>query len=261
MAEATQTLTDLSVLQEACDRNLPLELHYVNTRCSAGSMEPDILVAHTRLIRMEGGEIHVDNAQHIGKEVRLRVDQPVDAFFTHNDTMYTFRTKVKALRKKIDLNQSTRIVGAVLEAPPSLGEGQRREDYRVSVAALDPIPVYIHETDNADPNSCPLNVRRWTGQLFDVSRGGLAVRIEGPTRFFLRVARLCFLTFDLPGHNVNLAFLAECRHMRDIPGHDAGIAGFQFLRWPDMGVMRSQLANIGRFTADVERARRARLVR
>jgi c-di-GMP-binding flagellar brake protein YcgR len=256
-----QTLDDLAVLAEACNRNLPLELHYVNSEVTPTSVEPDILIARTRLIRMEGDTIHVDNAQDIGKEVRLRQGETVDAFFTFNDVLRTFRTTIRALRQAIDLNREMRVIGAILDCPKVISSGQRREDFRASVVALEPIDVHLHETDAEAPNNCPLNARRWTGRMFDISRGGAGVRLEGPTRYTLRAGRVCYLSFALPGLEGGFLFLGEARYVRELPGKDACLVGFQFLRWPDAPTLRGQQNSIGRFTTAVERNRRARSVR
>jgi len=244
----------MEILRYACDRNVPIELHYVNASVSSSRVEPDMLYAQTRMLGLDEQAIYLDSPQSIGKDVRLRVGRDVEAYFVVQNRIYTFRSQVTRLRCTVELNSVMKVVGMCLAMPNLIRSGQRREDHRISLASLPgPLTVDLHETSAEDPNLCPVDVRRFVGQAADLSRGGMAVIIANEDRFLLRHGRKYFLSFALPEDGREMTFLAELRHMRDIHKDSAKRLGFQFLRWPDVVQMREKSSALGKFLARMER--------
>ncbi len=240
------------LLQASC-RNVPLELQYLNPDRALDRIEPDVLYAQTRLLGVDEEYVYLDSPQDIGKQVRIGGGRQVQAFLNWQGKSYTFRAKVAKLRCLVELNRRKTVVGMCLFTPRSVWEQQRRQDHRVSVAALDPIEVALHETADQPAGCCPIAARRFRGRIVNLSRGGLAMRLRNSDRYEIHVPKWYYLTFSLPDPGEELLFLAEARHVQEILGGHAGIAGFQFLRWPNPTEMRRKEACLGRFIVEVER--------
>jgi len=250
---AVETQDSVTLLLEACARNVPLDLHYDHPDTSPTRIEPDTLYASTRMLTVNLKQIYLDSAQDIGKTVKVRIGHKIEAFFTLNDTMYQFKSKVTDLNCKIKLNNVVRLVGMCLAVPKTISEAQRREDHRVSFATLDPIAADIHEASEENPHCAPLGARRFLGRVVNLSRGGMAVRLAGDSRFRFQVNRRYYVTFRLPGDSGEFLVLAEARHITDILKGEARLVGFQFQRWPDPLEMRKTVGKISRFLVDLER--------
>jgi len=249
-----ETISNLAILQEACDRNVPLQLHYVNPNLSKERTEPDVLVAYTRLLKVDKEKIYLDCPQHIGKQVRLCSGRRVDGYFTMQGVIFKFQTLVTDLNILIELNKHKKIVGMCLATPHLITEGQRREDHRISVSAREAIPVAVHEGINDTPGQTLLDAKRFRATIVNLSRGGVALKFEDENRFLLKYGQWYYLAFRLPDEKDELLFMAELRHITEILEGEARRVGFQFLNWPDALEMRSKLAILNRFLANTERS-------
>lgn len=244
---------NVQILQEACDRNIPLELHYVNTNMSAQRYEPDVLYAQTRLLGVDEKKIYLDSPQSIGKIVNLRVGWKVHAFFSIQKTLYSFDSLVTDLRQMVVLNREKTVVGMCLATPTTIRSGQRREDHRLSLLGQQPIKIEIHETNKDNPSACPIGAKRFHALGVNLSRGGIGTKMEGEERFLLRFGQWYFLSFLLPQDPEPFLFLVELRCIRDLEKTEARRFGFQFLRWPDPIRSRERQARLGRILAAMER--------
>jgi c-di-GMP-binding flagellar brake protein YcgR len=253
----TDRKTDLEknvrIIQEACDRNIPLELHYVNTNMSAQRYESDVLYAQTRLLGVDDQKIYLDSPQSIGKIVHLRLGWKVHAFFTIQKTLYSFDSTVTDLRCMVVLNREKTVVGMCMATPAKIRAGQRREDHRISLLGQMLVKVHIHETIKDNPNACPIGAKRFQAQGVNISRGGMSVRMEGEERFLLRFGQWYFLSFTFPTEPDPFLFLVELRCIRDVEKSESRRFGFQFLRWPDPIRTREKQARLGRILATLER--------
>lgn len=241
------------VLARACERNTPIELHYFNPCQAADSVEPEVLRAQTRLIALEADSVAVDFPQDIGHTLRLRCGIQVRAYFMLDEIIYNFHATVLEMRSRVELNRQTTLVGCRLTRPDRVVAAQRREDHRVSVATREPIGIQIHEAGLEDFSACPLSAWRGSGRIVNLSRGGMAVRLEGDDRHKFPVGRRCFFSFGLPPDRESLLMLGEVRHAREILEGSAAVLGVQFLTWPGTLEHRQRITAIGRFVADIER--------
>jgi c-di-GMP-binding flagellar brake protein YcgR len=248
------TVSQSEILSRACERNTPLELHYFNPSQATNSVESEVLRAQTRLISLDPDSITVDFPQDIGHTLRLRSGIQVRAYFTLDETIYNFHATVAEMKSRVNLNRDTAIVGCRLTRPDRIVAAQRREDHRVSVASQEPIPTRIHEAGIEDFTACPINARRGSGRIVNLSRGGMAVRVEGDDRHKFPAGRRCFFTFTIPSDKTPMLMLGEIRHLREILDGSAAVLGIQFLTWPSTAEHRLRVAAIGRFVVDIERA-------
>jgi c-di-GMP-binding flagellar brake protein YcgR len=241
------------LLQEACNRNTPIELHYVNRNLSGHQITPDMFYAQTRLLGVDDNQLYLDSPQSIGKKVHLGIGRQVDAYFCLQKKMYTFRTTVTNVNVKVILNREMTVVGICLAMPDRMRAGQRREEHRIPVLNVCPLMIRLHETPKDEPNACPINARRFEGDIINLSRGGICVLLKGDQRFLPRFGQWYYLSFTLPGDEEPLFFLGELRHFVEIERSDSRRFGFQFLRWPNSLQMREKINRLGRFLADLER--------
>jgi len=253
MPSAPTIDSTVAVIQEACDRNVPVELHYPNPDLSPGRLEPDLLFAQTRLIGVDEKEIYLDSPQSIGKSVELKHRTKVSGYFNLDGKIYSFNSRVTNLGCEVVLNKKKRIVGMCLATPAKIRQSQKREDHRISVAALEPIEVRIHEVSQKDPNAVALTAKRFTSRAVNLSLGGEGVNVEGPGGNHFRVGQYYFVSFCIPNDPEEFLFLAESRHIMDLPRNQAKRIGLQFLRWPDVMTMRKNLRKLGPFLARTER--------
>jgi c-di-GMP-binding flagellar brake protein YcgR len=243
----------LAVLELGCDRNLPLSLHYDNPAQLQNLLEPDTLLVHSRLLRIESEGLAIDFPHSVGHPLRLHLGTHVQGYFTVNDTIYTFRTTVLKTRHRLALNVHKKIEGFLLAMPDMIVPSQRREDHRISVSSIDPITIALHEADPENPGAAPLDAKVSETRLINVSRGGVAVRVETRQRLKPRTGQQLFISLMIPGEREAFVFLAEVRHIRRISQVEAVICGLRFLRWPDQNRLRAQLAGVSRFVGHLER--------
>jgi c-di-GMP-binding flagellar brake protein YcgR len=241
------------MLQAACDRNLPLQLHYRGPAVG-GIVDTGNLVAQTRMLAIEPEGLAVDWPQAIARTVRLGTGTEVNGYFTFNEKLYRIRTTVMSLRYKMMLNDQRELVGCLLAMPSEVQTGQRREDHRASVASMDPIVVQIHQASRSEIGSAPSIARPIAGRLINLSRGGLRVGIEGEERHRFHAGDWFFLSFKTPNSEKPLTFLAEARSTTPMMRGQAVAVGMQFLNWPDAAALRVQSQAVGRIIADIERA-------
>jgi c-di-GMP-binding flagellar brake protein YcgR len=240
------------LLQWACDRNVPLQLHYRGPT-TGGIVDTGNLVAQTRMIAIEGNQLAVDWPQAIARSVRLGTGTEVDGYFTVDEQLYRIRTKVATLRYKMMLNDQRELVGCLLEMPADLQKGQRRADHRAAIANLDPIIVRMHQASRVEIGSAPSVARPMEGRLVNLSRGGLRVNVEGEERLRFHAGDWFFVSVTMPKTDQALVFLAEARSTTPTLRGQGVAVGMQFLNWPDANVLRAQSNLIGRFIADLER--------
>lgn len=232
-------------LREACARNAPLELH----RSTAKGTEP---VARGRLLAIKDDRLYIEKPQAIGKDLDLGMGQEFRAFFIIGDLLLFFETFIVDPICVLKLNKEKIIHGVALAAPSRLQQGQRREFFRTSLACQAPISVRLHETNPAHPTHCPINARRFEGQIVDASGGGVGVVLEETPRR-LRVNGHYFATFQLPDVDDELVFLVEARQLRPIRDETAVRIGFMFVPWPTPFDLTRKIEPLIRYLTVVQR--------
>ncbi|MEE9294631.1 MAG: PilZ domain-containing protein [Phycisphaerae bacterium] len=240
------------ILDAACARNLPLELHYR----AAGDQ---IMVARTRILDMDDENIFLDRPQSSGGPFSPVRGQAVTADMRLNGRRLGFHAHVTRARCYVRLNDQTRVTGFSISRPTKVEEVQRREDFRLTVASINPIEVRLHEVTDADTTKCLLDAKRAEGSLVDISRGGVCVRVDARQRREFHTQERYFIDFVLPENAGEIVMLTELRHMQQILNGDATRIGLHFLPWAPQ-FTKPQVQRIARFCADLQRriARRAR---
>src|SRR5690606_32375238 len=90
MAEAQinpKAVTGLEAFELAAVRNAPLS---VSTPGEQGKSP----MARGRFLLPQDGSVLIENLQVPGRAVAIRKDQPIEAYFQHDGTVYQFRSRV-----------------------------------------------------------------------------------------------------------------------------------------------------------------------
>lgn len=234
-------------LAAACARNVPVELHTRNRM-------DELTVGKSRLLSLDGATLQIDRPTGVGGSVSYAASQPLEAYFSLDGVLHMFKTTVKEPEIPVALGGDKRVMGMALERPKKIEAGQRRLNYRVSLASAEEIPVDLHTASRADPNACPLDARRLSGKLADLSLGGAAIRMRGALQATFRPGDRYFMRFSLPGETMEMRLLAEVKQSRDIMEGAASRLGVRFVRWPDEPAMRQSGMALQRFIAKMQRA-------
>ena len=240
------------ILDAACARNLPLELHH-------RAADDQIMVARTRVLDVDDESIYLDLPQRSGGTFSPVRGQAVTAYMRVNGRRLVFHAHVTRARCHVRLNDQTRVAGFSISRPTKVEEAQRREDFRITVASIDPIEVRLHEVTDADTTKCLLDAKRFEGSLVDISGGGVCVRVDAGQRREFHTQERHFIDFVLPENAGEIVMLTELCHAQQILNAEATRIGLQFLPWTPQ-FTKPQVQRIARFCAYLQRriAQRAR---
>lgn len=243
MPVSTDTCSD--ILEGACARNAAMELH-------SRTASDELIVAKTRLLDLDRRHLYIDRPQINGKPTSPKRGHEYAAYLQLSGKWYAFRTRVANAGCSVKLNANTQVRGCAVSRPAKIEEGQRREDFRLSVASLDPVDVHFHEVHRKNPDVCPLDTKRFRGRLVDISRGGWAVRIDAQERRSFAIDELFFVSAMLPLNIGEITLLVQSRHCRSILRGEAFRIGFKFVNW-NPGFTLQHLRAVGKFCRDLER--------
>lgn len=238
-------------LEEACARNVPLELHSL-------AHERTIPAARARMIDLDEAHIYLEKPQIIGRKVRIHKTQEFEAFFSFADILFTFKTAVVENNATVRLNGRKLVEGLILERPRAVTPGQRRQFFRTSLAVMPAnIEAQIQEAADED-EPVPSETAPWMeARIVDASAGGFGVRIEEPNYSKFKIYRNYFVRFNVPEVSQDLTTLCELRQVRPILDGSATKLGFLLLPWPTQGSLNWQLQPLLSFLTKLQRARMA----
>lgn len=201
--------TAADVIGEACNRNIPICV----VRPKQAGRVP---MARGRMLSIGKDGVDIDRVQVPGLELHFARDDDLQAYFSIGQTLYQFRTKLLSLCEPKRLNARMIIPGMTLAMPTAIKEGDRRNVFRVSVAAQAHRPsvqvwrliaaqpeMTEHEEDPSEIPAMPslaFNVHGMElssvatktlqpvdheGWVVDATESGLGIRLEavGPGRF------------------------------------------------------------------------------
>jgi c-di-GMP-binding flagellar brake protein YcgR len=232
-----------ALLQQACARNLSGEIH-----CESAHQRS---TARMRFLNVDENRVYTDRPQSIETPVSFRAHQRVAVYFLANGTRYAFRTRVATPLVLVRLNDEQQVVGMALRFPTEVREEQRRSAYRVTVAGQ-MIQVHLHEVNRDDSTWCPVGADRFTGQLANISAGGVCLLVESNERARFQFGDTFCLQFVLRDFPEPFVLPADVRHATPIHNGQVVRVGLCFL-WCDLFDTRSQVVRISRFVAAEQR--------
>ena len=254
MAATTNTKKDkcAEILDSACARNLPVEIHYTNS-------EDELVIARSRILAVDEENVFLDSPSSDAGSYSPERGQEISAFLLLNKQRLCFDTHVTKSRCFVDLNEQTKVAGFAVSRPKKVGEAQRRQDFRMSVASISHIEVRMHGVLDSDTHKCPIDSVRFHGALVDISRGGICVTVDASQRQKFVTREQIFADFLLPQGHGEIVMLSELRHVKQILNGDANKIGLRFVPWNPQ-FTKPQIQTISRFCADLQRqmAKRSR---
>jgi c-di-GMP-binding flagellar brake protein YcgR len=245
-------------LELACARNAPVEVFLAD----AGPTDPP---ARGRMLELREGGLVIEKVQIIGRRVGFTAGTLIDAYFTYNNAIFHFRTRVVSSAGVVQLNRQKVVVSLTLAPPQRVEPGQRRGVYRVPFAARAQIPVHIWELDAEDPSmeagpsspppeSQPAGEAHYTGMLVDASDTGLGVVLSDVAHTRFKVFQRLQVRFALPDDPEPMCFTCEVRHTREV--HEgAARLGLLFDTTP-RECSASQVRRLVGYLVEVQRTRR-----
>lgn len=240
---------DGDVLEQACARNVPVELH----RRGSDGLHP---VMRARLISLDATNLYLDSPQTIGLDQQLQNGEALIGYFDTADEMYTFDTAVVHAACRVRLNSEMTVPGLIVTRPARVTRGQRRSFFRRTVAGDGAIAVCAHVTDPARPDACPLDAHRLEGTLVDASEGGFGMNVVDDPARPVRLWDQLFVRFTLPGSNVETVLLCQVRQVRRLPRLGQVRLGMMALPWPDHRYLNLTTRPLTKYLMDVERRSR-----
>lgn len=243
----TSTATNVAqTLDEACARNAPVELHFRSRR-------GELTVAQSRIIKLDDGNIYLDKPQSVNTEIEFKDNTSVEAHFAIRKGRYFFKSTITDARAKIEIDNRNKTIGLAVAIPIQLKSGQRRNDFRVEISGFYSIDVRLHDAEPVKPDICPIDAKRFTGQVFDVSAGGLCLMIQTSDRDEFHTSDRYFAIFHIPDESDEHAvFLAKPVHWTKSSNKNHTSVGLQFIPWPEVEFPRNQ-RRIAQFVAKIER--------
>lgn len=251
--EAISIEQELPLLEEASARNRTVELHTFE----AGDQ---LMTARARVLGVEDQHIRLDMPLDAGKHIAFSPGCILDVYLALGDVLYTFRSQLVESGCPIRLNDGTIVEGIRVTRPSAIKPGQRRQDYRVSMASINPITAHIHSVSADDPSAAPCDAQRAHGWLANLSTGGCGLILEAPFGQEMTSGHPMFVGFRLPIEGPPFIFQAELCQVISVMNGRGTRLGLRFLCWPDQMRYGQAMRPIERFLADMQRAeaRRAR---
>ncbi|RNC82158.1 MAG: hypothetical protein ED559_10365 [Phycisphaera sp.] len=230
----------MEALVQACARNSPVEI----VQTDLAGVEP---FARGRMLEIESGVIVLEEVQVIGKTAKFGKQTPLLGYFRFGSRLFEFRSRVMSSAKPVKLNRATLVPAMDILMPEEVEEGQRRNVFRIPLAALNP-PIRVEfwygsmpadgnytlqrgQTKEGDGITCsfeggetedgtvlvPSRRADWLGTLIDASDVGLGINIENCRLSELKQFTDCYIRFQLPGDDDGpLTFRIETRQVRSI---------------------------------------------
>lgn len=123
------------MLREAVDRNTSIGVVHQ----SKAGFDP---LAQGRLLRWDEDGLVIEELQIIGRDIRIKSGDLVEAYLNYDGLMLSFEAKVLMVEEPEHLNKRRVVLSLVLSAPLKLRESDRRSAFRASLSGnVDDIPV------------------------------------------------------------------------------------------------------------------------
>ena len=251
-ARPPQSADDLPTsdpIRLALNRNVPIELQF-------RAQDGELIVLKSRILGIdETGRLELDMPQSIGHEIDFRFGLVFDGHFAIGEKRYTFRSRIRDLMHRIELNASKRLVGIVVDYPTDVIPGQRRNDHRV-IIDQPPISARACPAINQDGiYVCPLDSRPMSLRVANLSTGGCAIIFDNEDGKRIRINDLFFMELFLPGEREQILCLLEVRQTKELPRGGGYRIGAKLKMWPDPTSIRRWQQTVQHYLTKVQRER------
>jgi c-di-GMP-binding flagellar brake protein YcgR len=232
------------VLERACARNTPVELHYEQSN-------GQVISGRTRLLRLLNDRILAEAPSQAGELLAIPAHARIGVHLLLNGTRFEFVSAILDVGLKARLNRHTLVRAVALRRPTHIRESQRRSSYRITLAAKS-LPVTLAPAHRSIPLACDTRGPVIRATLANLSAGGLAILADGTDKHLLEVGRRLFSIFELPDEPDAFNMLVEVRHTQVIRAGSAVKAGMAFVPWEGSN-LQTESHRITRLIARIER--------
>jgi c-di-GMP-binding flagellar brake protein YcgR len=241
------TVDAAALLREACERNVPLELHHTD-------FADPLPAARSRLLNIDPVRLYIEQPQVIGRSVLIRAGVRFACYFELSDVLYRFVTTVVEVGRTVPLNASKTALGVVLARPKEIEPGERRDAERVALTGLRPLFADLCDPPLQPGDPPHTDGRAFQGRIVDLSPEGLCL-IGAGEAMRLRIGERLWISFEVPGERTTFAGMVEVRHSRRIMQDTAVRIGLTFAPWPNPEELQLSLAPLRRFLDTLRRLR------
>ncbi len=226
-AVVNQTQIEAEVAQflaNACERNASALIQFEPS-------DGPIVTARARLLGLTERHILADKPAITGESGHIPIGRPISVHVSLNGARFQFASRIEPGRRWVQLNSRQRVPGIAMRKPIEILRAERRSSFRISLAGIDPIPIEMVRSHPDVRDACPVDARVIPGRLINISATGVAVLIA--CRFLQCAERRerYFLSFMLPGSEMEFCMLGSIRHVRVIKASDSFRLALSFMQW------------------------------
>jgi c-di-GMP-binding flagellar brake protein YcgR len=228
------TLTALKILEQMCARNNPIEVHYEDPSTRSLS------VGRARLIEVRDDGLITDQLQYAEGNDSIPVERPVTAHFSMEGNQYAFETSITDASTKVAINETQKVRGMTWKRPEAVKSVQRRDNFRVSVAAMNIDNLGVARVADGAHPACPVDGYLGKARLCDVSSGGLGMLCGRDVVSRVEIGEKFFVSIDFPGLEGETCMLVTVRHVDRIEKLESFKLGCSFEPWSGQDLRRAQ---------------------
>ncbi len=232
------------LLAQACVRNTSVEIQLEDSSGQTKTWRTRLLFVKDERLIAEVPRLSRDNPIPLSREI--------DVYMLLGGIRYRFASVVEESGLKIALNEKVRVLGMKLKLPAEVLEDQRRANYRLSLAAGEPLLVSFCLPHPSILHACEINTQVTIARIVNISAGGLAVLVDQQYARTFQTGTNLFGVFVLPDCQGTFTVLCKIRHTQKIEASASVRAGIAFCEWPGCNLKDDQL-RIMRFIASHER--------
>jgi c-di-GMP-binding flagellar brake protein YcgR len=232
------------LLEKACARNTPVELHYEQS-------DGQVISCRTRLLKLLSDRILVESPSQASEIPAIPAQGPIGVHLLLNGTRFEFVSAILDVGLKARLNRYTLVRAVALRRPTDIRESQRRSSYRITLAAKS-LTVTLAPAHREIPSACDARGPVIHARLADLSAGGCAVLVDRKHEDLLDVGQRLYLIFELPDEPEAFNMLVEVRHTQTVGASRSVKAGMAFVPWEGSN-LKTESLRITRFIARIER--------
>lgn len=212
------------LVAEACARNVPIELHYIQ-------INGPMIIGRARLLGFDDNHIYADRPLCLDQIGTIPFGKKLSIHLALQGKRYQFESIIQESDRMIRLNEHQEVRGITLKWPVELTLSQRREFLRVSMVGYDPISIEMVRPDPNHPTACPVDAKIYHAWMVDLSIGGASILLDYHILRNVKYNELFLLSFELPGCKSKFNLHGSVRHSRVIEVSESIRIAMRFQGW------------------------------